>query len=276
MAMRSVPTTCIRVMAVLAPVCSKPVGPQVNVLLPGAILAPGKRTVTAALWVMGLRAAAHVHPSPRVWKRAVWSPLGASRLLVRLWVAVFVPAGVVVCGLDETIERRRGAQINATGISRAPVRSARAPCVKGSGRRWRCCLLLPPRSWAQRVWALPVMTALCPSAHVDEPQARRAQPLVQRAWQSIPVVVRWLPGRVVVLGAASSDAALAWRHQVRTLRCASLITRRRLDAARDDPPPTRAAGKLGRPRRQGARRPTLEASWVEAATPWNQLTIAPW
>jgi hypothetical protein len=70
---------------------------------------------------------------------------------------------------------------------------------------------------------------------------------VQRAWQIIRVVVRWLPGGVVVFVADSSDAALEWLHQVRKLRCASLITRLRLDATLDDLPPTREARHLGPP-----------------------------
>ena len=269
--MLSLPTTFISVMAVLAPVFSKPVWQQVKVLLTGAILAPGKRTVTSALWVMGLSAAAHFQTYHRVLNRAVWSPLGASRLLLRLLVAVFVPAGVVVCGLDETIERRRGAQINAKGLYRDPVRPSRAHFVKVSGLRWLCCMLLTPMSWAHRVWALPLMTALCPSEPFYEQQDRRAQTLVQRAWQIIHVVVRWLPGRGVVFVADSSDAALELLHQVRTLRCASLITRLRLDAALDDPPPTREAGKLGRPRLKGARRPPVVHPICQAAAngvPW--------
>jgi DDE superfamily endonuclease len=185
-----------------------------------------------------------------------------------------VPAGVVVFGLDETIERRRGAQINAKGIYRDPVRSSRAHFVKVSGLRWLCWMLLTPMSWAHRVWALPWMAVLCPSEHFYEQQDRRAQPLVPRAWQIIPVVVRWLPGRVVVLVADSSYAALELLHQVRTVRCASLITRLRLDAALSDPPPTREVGQLGRPRLKGARRPTLEATWADEDTPWYQLTMA--
>jgi hypothetical protein len=231
MAMLSLPTTFISVMAVFAPVFSKPVWQHVKVLLTGAILAPGKRTVTSALCVRGLSAAAPFQPSHRVLNRAVWSPLGASRLLLRLLVAVCVPAGVVGFGLDETIERRRGAHINAKGIDRDPVRSSRAHVVNVSGRRWRCGRRLPPMSWAHRVWALPLMTALCPSEHFDEPQDRRAQTLVPRAWQIIHVVVRWLPGRAGVFVADSRDAALEWLHQVRTLRCASLITRLRLNTA---------------------------------------------
>jgi hypothetical protein len=274
--MLSLPTTCISVMAVFAPVFSQPVWPHVNVLLTGAILAPGQRTVPSALGGMGLRAAAHVPTDHRVLTRAVGSPRGASRLLLRLLVAVFVPAGVVVGGLDETIERRRGAQSNAKGLDRDPVRSSRAHVVKGRGLRWLCCRLLTPMRWAHRVWALPWMTALGPSAHVDAPQDRRAHTLVPRAWPIIPGVVRWRPGRVVVFVADRSAAALAWRHQLRTWRCARRITRLRRDAALDAPPPTRDAGPRGRPRLKGARRPTLEARWVEEDTPWNQLPMAPW
>ena len=199
---------------VFAPVFSKPVWQHVKVRLTGAILAPGKRTVTSALCVMGLSAAAHFQTYHRILNRAVWSPLGASRLLLRLWVAVFVPSGVVVFGLDETIERRRGAKIKAKGSYRDPVRSSRSHFVKVSGRRWLCCMLLTPRRWANRVWALPVMTVLGPSEHFYEQRGRRAQTLVQRAWQMIHVVGRWLPGRVVVFVADSIYAALELLHQV--------------------------------------------------------------
>jgi hypothetical protein len=245
--MLSLPATFISVMAVFAPVFSKPVWHHVKVLLTGTVLAPRKRTVTSALCVMGLSAAAHVHSSHRVLNRAVWSPLGASRLLLRLLIAVFVPAGVVVCDLDETLERRRGPQINTKGIYLDPVRSSRAHFVNVSVLRWRCCMLLTPMRWAHRVWALPLITVLGPYAHFYEPQDRRAQTLVQRAWQIIHVVVCWLPGRVVLFVADSSDAALAWLHQVRTWRCASLIKR--------------------------ARRPTLEATWADEERPWHQLTM---
>jgi hypothetical protein len=47
--------------------------------------------------VMGLSTAPHVQNDHRVLNRADWSPLTASRLLLRLFVAMFVPWGVVVC-----------------------------------------------------------------------------------------------------------------------------------------------------------------------------------
>ena len=133
--MLSLPITCISVMAVFAPVFSKPVWQHVKVLIAGAILAPGRRTVSASLRVMGLSTEPHFQRHHRVLNRAVWSPLTASRLLLRLLVAMFVPWGVVVCGLDDTIERRRGDHLCAKGIYRDPVRSSHAHVVKVSGLR---------------------------------------------------------------------------------------------------------------------------------------------
>jgi hypothetical protein len=83
MARCSWPTTSIRVMAVLAPVLSKPVWPHVNGLRTGAMLTPGRRTVASVLRVMGLSTAPDVQNDPRVLNRAAWSPLTASRLWLR-------------------------------------------------------------------------------------------------------------------------------------------------------------------------------------------------
>jgi hypothetical protein len=52
--MRTLPTEMIRVFAPFAPLFSKRVFEHVQVLLMGAILAPGKRTVSSALKAMGL------------------------------------------------------------------------------------------------------------------------------------------------------------------------------------------------------------------------------
>lgn len=82
--MRSLPTTLISVLAVFAPVCSKPVWPPVNVRITGAILAPGRRTVTAALQVLGLSTEPRFQRDHRVLNRAVWAPLTASRRRLRL------------------------------------------------------------------------------------------------------------------------------------------------------------------------------------------------
>jgi DDE superfamily endonuclease len=274
--MLSLPIAFTSVIGIFVPVFSRPVWQHVKVLLTGAVLAPGKRTVTAVLQIMGHRAASDFQTYHRVLNRAVWSPLTASRLLLRFLVAVFIPPGVVVCGLDDTIERRRGAQITAKGIYRDPVRSSHAHFVKVSGLRWLACMLLTPLSWAHRVWALPFLTVLCPSERFYAQQGRRHQTLTERAWQIIRLVVRWLPGWEIVFVADSSFAALELLDKVKTVPHASMITRRRLDAALYDPPPPRPAGTKGRPRLKGKRRPTLEAVLADERTPWTTVLVEQW
>ena len=119
--MLSLPIAFPSVIGIFSPVFSRPVWQHVKVLMTCAVLAPGKRTVTAILQIMGRSAAPDFQTYHRVLNRAVWSPLNASRLLPRLLVAVFVPRGVVLFGLDDTIERRRGKQITAKSIYRDPV-----------------------------------------------------------------------------------------------------------------------------------------------------------
>jgi hypothetical protein len=274
--MLSLPITFTSVIGVFAPVFSRPVWQHVKVLLTGAVLAPGKRTVTAILQIMGRSAAPDFQTYHRVLNRAVWSPLTASRLLLRFLVAVFIFRGVVVLGLDDTIERRRGEQITAKGIYRDPVRSSHAHFVKVSGLRWLACMLLTPLAWAERVWALPFLTVLCPSERFYEQRRRRHQTLTECAWQMIRLVVRWLPGREIVFVADSSFAALELLDKVKTVPCASLITRLRLDAALYDPPPPRPEGTRGRPRLKGKRRPTLEAVLAEEQTAWTTVRVAQW
>lgn len=274
--MLSLPIAFTSVIGVFAPVFSRPVWQHVKVLLAGAVLAPGKRTVTAVLQIMGRSASSDFQTYHRVLNRAVWSPLTASRLLLRLLVAVFCPHGVVVCGLDDTIERRRGAQIKAKGIYRDPVRSSHAHMVKASGLRWLACMLLTPLAWADRVWALPFLTVLCPSERFYAQQGRRHQTLMERAWQMMRLVVRWLPERESVFVADSSFAALELLDKVKTVPRASVITRLRLDAALYDPPPPRPPGTKGRPRCKGKRRPTLEAVLADSKTPWTTVPVEQW
>jgi DDE superfamily endonuclease len=274
--MLSLPIAFSSAIGVFAPIFSRPVWQHVKVLMTGAVLAPGPRTVTAILRIMGRSAAPDFQTYHRVLNRAVWSPLTASRLLLRLLVAVFIPRGVVVFGLDDTIERRRGDQITAKGIYRDPVRSSHTHVVKASGLRWLACMVLAPLAWADRVWALPFLTALCPSERFYAQRGRRHQPLTARAWQLMRLVVRWLPEREIAFVADSSFAALELLDKVKMLRRGSVITRLRLDAALYDPPPQREPGTKGRPRLKGKRRPTLEAVLADERTPWTPLLVAQW
>ena len=161
--MRTPPQSDDSLIQSFAPHFSNCIWQYAQVLLLGAILAPGRRTVTAVLRIMGLSQEQHFQSYHRVLNRAVWSSWALSHTLLKLLVQTFVPSGPVICALDPTIERRRGAQIKAKGIYRDPVRSSHSHFVKASGLRWISLMLLAGIPWAQRVWALPVLTALAPS-----------------------------------------------------------------------------------------------------------------
>jgi len=62
--------------------------------------------------------------------------------------SVFAPNGVLVMGIDDTIERRWGKRITARGIYRDPVRSNDSHLVKTSGLRWLSLMVLVDISWA--------------------------------------------------------------------------------------------------------------------------------
>src|SRR5215208_1733202 len=142
----------IRALAPFAPLFSKSVFQHVQVLVAGAILAPGRRSVSSALRAMGLDQHKRFHRYHRVLSRARWSSREVGRLLLGLLVEAFVCEGEpLVVGIDETLERRYGKKISARGIYRDPVRSTNEHFVKSSGLRWVCVMLLVEVPWACRV-----------------------------------------------------------------------------------------------------------------------------
>lgn len=121
-----------------------PTWQYVLVLIAGAIPSLGRRTVAAALRVVGLDQDPRFTNYHRVLNRNRWSSLRLARCLCRLLVSTFVPDGPVVIGvkprglpdLDDTLERRWGAKIAARGIYRDPVRSSQGHFVKASSLHW--------------------------------------------------------------------------------------------------------------------------------------------
>ena len=274
--MLTLPAELLPLIGAFAPLFSKPVWEHAKLLLVGAILASGKRTVTACLRVMGQSEEQHFQNYHRVVNRAQWSALKASQLLLRLMLTVFAPAGELVVGLDDTIERRRGGQIRAKGIYRDPVRSSRSHFVKASGLRWLSCMLLGTIPWARSVWGLPFLTVLCPSERYYTESGRAPQKLTDRAWQMVQLIARWLPDRAVVFVADSSFAVLDLLSLIRGMPQVSLMTRLRLDAQLWELAPERKPGQTGRPRLKGARRPSPQQVLADPKTKWAKLEIEHW
>lgn len=144
--MASLPIAVQAVILSYAPLFYKRVFQHAQLLLVGAILAHGKRTVSAVLRIMGKGLSAEFQTYHRVLTRARWSALQGSRILLMQLVETFVPSGPIRMGVDETIERRWGAKIAARGIYRDPVGSSanmwskRVGCVGSASCSWSLCL----------------------------------------------------------------------------------------------------------------------------------------
>ena len=274
--MRNLPPQIIPVLRHFELLFSERMWDWVKILLVGAILAPGKRTVTACLRVLGLSHERQFQTYHRVLNRARWSARKLSRVLLDLLLHAFVGADApVLLGIDEHLERRRGRTIAAKGIYRDPVRSSSSFFVKSSGLRWVCLMLLAPIPWAKRVWALPFLTVLAPSERYHQERQQAHKPVLTWARQMLKQVRRWLPERRLVVVADSSYAALDFLAACQGLRNpVTVLTRLRLDAALYDPTPVRVAGQNGRPRKKGARQPTLQARLSDTATIWMEVTLA--
>jgi DDE superfamily endonuclease len=269
-----IPPVLIGWLGVFQPCFTAPTWRHVMVLVTGAVLAPGKRTVTQVLRVMGLADQIGFARYHEVLNRARWDARSLAQRLLRHLLDRLLPSGPVMIGIDDTIERRWGAKIKARGIYRDPVRSSKGHFVKTSGLRWLSLMVVVPIHWSGRHWALPFLTILAPSARWSETHRGRHKTLADWARQAILQTKRWLPDRMLVLVADSGFAALELLAAVRAHVC--VITRLRLDAALYKPAAQRRKGQRGRSRLKGNRLPSLKCVLASKKTVWTRLTVSQW
>jgi len=253
---------------------TRPTWSNALVLLAGAVLAPGRRTVTSALRILGRDRDPDFCTFHRILSRAAWSSRAAAQQLLMLLIKVFVPAGApVVIGLDDTIERRWGPKIGARGIYRDPVRSSKGHFVKASGLRWFSAMLMVRVPWAERIMALPFLTLLAPSKRFYAGKSRAPKTLLDWARQAALQIHRWLPDRSIVMVADSAFAALEFLAAVRNHVC--VVTRLRLDANLFDFPSPKRKGR-GRPPVRGKRLKKFSAILQDRKVSWQRCRISLW
>ena len=274
--MLTLPDAIVPILSPFAMLFTNPTWQKAQLLLVGAVLTTGQRTVAAALRVMGRSDQRDYARYHEVLNRAVWSPREVARVLLLILLRHLDHSdGPLVFGIDETLERRRGAKISARGIYRDAVRSSRHQLVKASGLRWVSLMWLGHVPWAGRHWALPVLTVLAPSSRYYQRQGRRHKKITDWARQMVMLLRRWLPHRPIVLVGDNGYAVLDLLHCCQSLRRpVTLIARLRLDAALYAPAPTRQPGQNGRPALKGQRRPSLKTLLEQADVPWTVAAVA--
>jgi DDE superfamily endonuclease len=270
--MPPLPAAIIAVLLPFAPLFSRPVWSHMQVLLVGALLCRGARTVTAVLRVMGLGQERRFEKYHRVLSRARWSGLQGSKILLGLLVQLLPSSWPIVIGTDDTLERRRGKNITAKGCYRDAVRSTATHVVTCYGLKWVAMMLLVPLPWSQRAWALPFLTVLAPSQRANTQAGTRHKTTLDWTIQMMKVVSRWLQKPWVLVGDGSyACVRLAWAcraHQV------TLIARLRLDARLYAAPEPGPPGKRGPKPKKGPRLPTLKSRLDEAKQQGQEVEVS--
>jgi hypothetical protein len=267
------PEALFLVLAPFAPRFSPRVWGHAHVLLWGAMLAPGPRTVTAALRSLGWALARRVTTSHWVLHRATCSGRPGSRMLLGLLLTVLAPQGAtIVRGADDTGERRAGRQSTATGGSRDAVRSPKTPVLRCLGLPWVSRRRLGPGPWSPRVGALPFLTARGWPPH--KRRTRRPTTSVEGVRQRMKQGRRGRPGRRFVWGGAGGFAAGAL-----ALACGKRpvprVSRWRGAAARSHPPGPPPQGQRGPQPTQGQRQRRWQGGAERRETPGEPGAV-PW
>src|ERR671939_515786 len=144
----------VQLLAPFAVALTRPALAKLAWLVQGGILAPGRRTVCAAVAACGRGTSPQFTTFHRFFKRDRWSALRLSHLLLLLLVAAFLDATEPLLLLvDETVERRAGKRIAYQSWFRDPARSEGARKVHCRGIRWLCACLLVRVPWSARPWA---------------------------------------------------------------------------------------------------------------------------
>jgi hypothetical protein len=246
-----------------------------RILLMGALLAPGKRTVSAVLTVMGLKDDQQYQNYHRVLNRAKWCGLTASKILLGLLAAAFVAANApIILGVDETLERRKGEKIKQKGVFRDAVRSSKKYLVHSFGLRWVSMMLVVSVHWSQRPWALPFLTLNAPSEATNKANGKRHKTSIDWIRQMVCLVRRWLRGRALVLVTDGGLTAVKLGLTCGALRQPVIwVSRLRLDAGLYDWSGEQSQGKRGPKPKKGERLESLQARLNDPCTVWRKTEI---
>ncbi len=272
--MFSVPQKVDDVLIAFRPLFSIRVWKSAQVLVIGAMLCIGKRTVTAALKVMGLENEKRYTNYHRVLNRAKWDALNGAKILLGLIIKLLPPEFPLVIGVDESIERRKGKKIKVKGCYRDAVRSSKSRVIHCFGLKWICMMAIVPLPWSKRCWALPFLSVLAPSKNYSQSQNKRHKTTVDWTCQMIMQVRRWLPKHLIVLVGDGAYAALKL-----ALCCCGLptpvclVSRLRLDAALYDFPPPPEPGKRGPKPKKGKKQKSLRERIKDESTQWSSVII---
>jgi hypothetical protein len=251
---------------------TRPTFQRVRVLVTGAILSLGQRTVTALLRVVGPLARGHWSDFHRVLCCRVWSAWPLGRVLAALVLEWVPPDQPVVCPVDDTTPPHKGPRVYGKGRHHDALRSTHSHMVWVWGHKWVVLAINVKFPFASRPWALPVLCALYRPEELNAREGRRHKTPIHLARQLLAVLIHWFPQRKFILvgdGGYASHALAGFCHRHR--RRVMLVSRFHPQANLYDAPP-RQRGKTGRPRLKGRKLPSPKQKVGQV--PRRRFTVA--
>lgn len=281
--MTDLPDTILHVLALFAPLFSRPVFKNTLELLTAHFLCNGKRTVTNLIRCLGKHQDSKFTKYFYVLRKAKWSTYQASKVLFLLIIDRLIPKDAQIeINVDAHLSKRRGPKIKGLGWHRDAVASTKKQKVLATGHNWLVATIGVNIFGTKYKWSLPFLSyLLTPEKPLSSSQNKadlkgksRHKKMTKVTCQFILQIRRWLgPTRKIIVVA---DSAFCCREICRTCIKHDVIfcTQLRLDASLYDFPPLQKA-KRGRPRIVGARLPNLEAllndktqKWITMQVPW--------
>ncbi len=156
----NIPDFALPVLTGLRPTFSTPTYNRFLVLLLGALLTTGRRTITNVLRAVRHQAPGHASSYHRVFSQRHWSPWSLARGLMTFLLAHVVPTGPVFLAGDDTVAERPGPKVFGKGRHRDGVRPTHSYTDYRWGHKWVVVLVLVKLPFATRPWAFPALVAL--------------------------------------------------------------------------------------------------------------------
>jgi len=264
-------------------VLTEPTFQNLAVLLRGAVLASGPRTVTGCLAAAWPLVTKHWSAYENVARRARMPMLVMARGLFLLVLALLPGNAVIELVVDETLVRRYGPWVVGVGMHRDAVRSSQRRVEVSPGHKWVTLGVVMRLGFLRCPVAFPLLCVLYSTRkharrnHAKRPY-RKHRTACELALLMVRWVVRWAPGRQFRLigdgsyGTHELANAVCPTSLYAALRRASLVSRFPLDGATYAAPTPRSG--RGRPRVKGAKLPSPRQVAADPATVWTRVRVA--
>jgi len=248
----NVPNFALPILSMLRPTFSSPTYNRFLVLLLGALLTTGRRTITNILRTVRHQAPGHGSSYHRVFSQRRWSTWVMAQALIRFLLDHVVPPGPVLLAGDDTVTEHPGPKVFGKGRHRDGVRSSHSYTAYRWGHKWVVVSVLVKLPFARRPWALPVLVALYRPPEWDREHGTRHKTPAHFARLLLARLLRWFPQRHFIfvgdMGYGTSETARFCRQHRRHL---TIVSKFYGDAALYEPPPPRTCHTIGRPRVKG-------------------------